>query len=126
MKEAALSRPERAAELGKPIAVLKAGRTSEGASVARSHTGALVDDDAVIDAVFDASNIIRLRSRKFSPTLAKGAYAPALCELLLAVGTLAQAWGERLQVLEINPVKLVAEGGTARAWALDGLLETAA
>lgn len=51
-----------AAQLGKPVAILKAGRTSEGASVARSHTGALVDDDAIIDAVFDEGNLIRLRS----------------------------------------------------------------
>jgi len=53
---------KRAEELGKPIAILKAGRTAEGASVARSHTGALVDDDAIIDAVFDQGNLIRLHS----------------------------------------------------------------
>jgi len=43
----------------KPIIVLKAGRTNEGTSAVSSHTGSLAGADAVYDAAFHQSNIIR-------------------------------------------------------------------
>ena len=49
----------RADELGKPVVVLKVGKSEAGAQAARSHTGALVGSDAVIQAVFDTHNVIR-------------------------------------------------------------------
>lgn len=45
----------------------------------------------------------------------------ALCALLLKLAAIAQALGERLDVLELNPVKLTA-GPRAQAVALDGVL----
>ena len=49
----------RAADLGKPVIVLKVGSTEAGAAAAKSHTGALVGTDAVVQAVFDAFGVLR-------------------------------------------------------------------
>jgi 4-hydroxybutyryl-CoA synthetase (ADP-forming) len=44
----------------KPIIVLKAGRTPEGAKAAVSHTGALMGSDEIYDALFAQSGVIRV------------------------------------------------------------------
>ena len=44
----------------KPIVVLKAGRTPEGAKAAMSHTGALMGSDEVYESVFKQSGVIRV------------------------------------------------------------------
>jgi acyl-CoA synthetase (NDP forming) len=50
----------RAARTGKAIVVLKAGRSELAARSAASHTGALVGDDRVVDAVFSDLGVIRV------------------------------------------------------------------
>ena len=47
---------------GKPIVALKVGRSQAGAKVAKAHTGSLVGDDAVVDAVFRQNGVIRVDS----------------------------------------------------------------
>ena len=48
------------AERKKPVIVLKAGRTAEGAKAAASHTGALGGSDANYEAAFTQSGVIRV------------------------------------------------------------------
>ncbi|MCP4746543.1 MAG: CoA-binding protein [Desulfobacteraceae bacterium] len=43
----------------KPIVVIKSGRTSAGAEAAASHTGSLAGSEAVYDAIFAQSGVIR-------------------------------------------------------------------
>ncbi len=52
----------RAAAAGKAIVVLKAGSSALSARTAAAHTGALVGDDKVIDAVFAGLGVIRVDS----------------------------------------------------------------
>ncbi|HEY1819157.1 MAG TPA: acetate--CoA ligase family protein [Trebonia sp.] len=47
---------------GKPIVAMKVGRSQAGARVARAHTGSLVGDDTVVDAVFRQNGVIRVDS----------------------------------------------------------------
>jgi len=46
----------------KPVLVIKSGRTGAGAQAAASHTGALAGTEAVYDAIFKQSGIIRVES----------------------------------------------------------------
>lgn len=60
---AALKRAlERARAAGKPVIVTKVGRTEAGARAAMSHTASLSGEDAVYQAVFDATGAIRART----------------------------------------------------------------
>lgn len=49
-----------AAELGKPIVLIKVGRSEEGAKRAAAHTGALAGSDALYDAMLAARGVIRV------------------------------------------------------------------
>jgi len=47
------------AQSGKPILIIKSGRTSEGASAAASHTGSLAGSDEICNAAFEQAGILR-------------------------------------------------------------------
>lgn len=51
---------ELAARLGKPIVLIKVGRTEQAARRAAAHTGALAGADEIYQAVFDSLGIIRV------------------------------------------------------------------
>ncbi|MEE9618395.1 MAG: CoA-binding protein, partial [Anaerolineae bacterium] len=51
-----------AAEVGKPILLVKVGRSEVARRAVQAHTGSLVGSDAVIDAVFRRLGVIRLNS----------------------------------------------------------------
>lgn len=52
----------RAFARSKPVVVLKAGASAEGARAALSHTGAMAGNDAVFDAAFQRAGVIRVRN----------------------------------------------------------------
>jgi acyl-CoA synthetase (NDP forming) len=60
--EAFIRAASRALDAGKPVVALKAGRTEAGARVGAAHTGAMAEDDRVIDAVFRQLGVIRVPS----------------------------------------------------------------
>lgn len=51
-----------AQDMGKPVVVLKVGRSDVGATAAASHTASLVGSDQVFDALFEQYGVIRVES----------------------------------------------------------------
>jgi len=49
-------------EAGKPVLVLKAGRTRQGAAAAASHTGSLAASDEIVDAALRQAGVIRCQT----------------------------------------------------------------
>jgi len=53
---------ERAANAGKPIIMMKIGRSELGRKAAKSHTGKLVGKDEIWNAIFKQKNVIRVQT----------------------------------------------------------------
>jgi acetate---CoA ligase (ADP-forming) len=53
---------EKAQALGKPVIMMKVGRTAEGSKAAASHTASLTGEDAVYDALFEKYGVYRPRT----------------------------------------------------------------
>jgi len=87
----------------KPVVVLKAGRTEAGARAAASHTGALAGQDAVYNAVFKQTGVIRAYGME------------ELFDLALALGLQPPAPGDRVAVLTV--------GGGSGVMATDALVD---
>ena len=60
--EALMAAAGRALDAGKPVVMLKAGRSAEGRAAAASHTGALASDDKVFDAFCRKYGVVRVES----------------------------------------------------------------
>lgn len=68
---------EMAAELDKPIALIKVGRSEQGARRAAAHTGALAGDDELYDALFRSYGVMRVSELSELVAIAKLRLAPA-------------------------------------------------
>lgn len=69
----------RALEVGKPLVVLKVGRSAGGQRMALAHTGAVAGDDAVVDAALHQLGVIRVGSlEELLVTAGLLGYGPAI------------------------------------------------
>jgi acetyltransferase len=79
-----------ALEHGKPLIVLKVGRSSFGAQTAASHTASMTGSDRVYDAVFRQKAILRVRN------------TDELLDTALLCATVPEPRGNRLAMLSIS------------------------
>ena len=91
-----------AAEARKPIVMLKVGTGELTATVAQAHTGALVGDDKVFQAVCDAYNIVRVGSLEDLAITA---------DMLAAIGPVDPARGFSLISISGGACEIVADRG---------------
>ena len=90
-----------ARERGLPIIALKGGRTPAGQAAAASHTGALANEERVVDAFFEQHGILRARD---------------MSELVCGVELYLQGWrprGRRLVVISTSGATCVMAADTA-------------
>jgi acetyltransferase len=85
----------RAIARAKPVIVLKVGRYASGSQAARSHTGALVGNDAVFDAVLARCGVVRVHSAQDLFAAARALSSRRKPRRCLAVVTNGVAWGAR-------------------------------
>ena len=93
----------RAAARVKPVVVIKAGRHTQGAVAAQTHTGALAGSDAVYDAAFRRAGMLRVLD---------------LDELFAAAATLG-----RLKPFAGNRLAILTNGGGIGVLAVDRLMD---
>jgi acetate---CoA ligase (ADP-forming) len=97
-----LDAAEAAYRAGKPIVMLKVGVGELTATVAQAHTGALVGDDKVFQAMCDAYNIVRVGSMEDLVITA---------DLLAAVGPVDPGTGFALASISGGACEIVADRG---------------
>ncbi len=85
-----LAAVERARRAGKPIVMLKVGRSEDGRKAAQSHTASLAGDDAVFDAVARAAGIERVDTTQ------------AFVDLLYTLSRKPPVAGARLGILTVS------------------------
>ena len=119
---------EKAAEVrrDKPIVLLKAGRTKEGAKASASHTGSLASDDALLDGALRQYGIVRAEDEAdFLNTLRALAYLPKPGGKRVGIATTSGALGVistdlvvegGLQVADFAPQTLAAMRGILPDW----------
>jgi acetyltransferase len=129
--------------LSKPIIVIKAGRTEAAAKAAASHTGSLAGSDAVLDAAFRRSGVLRVErisdlfylaeilSKQPRPqgprlTIVSNAGGPAVMAtdaLIASGGQMAQLSPETIRALNgvlpkhwshQNPIDIIGDAGADR------------
>jgi len=98
---------ERAAAAGKPVALVKAGRTAAAARTVHSHTGALAGADAAFDALCARNGIARCE------TLA------TLCETLKLLHAGGPLPGRRVLLMGASGGDMAMAADTARSLALE-------
>jgi acyl-CoA synthetase (NDP forming) len=98
---------DRARAVGKPIAVVKSGRTPAAARTAHSHTGALAGEDSVFDAFCRQAGLARC------DTLG------SLCETLKLLHTSGALPGKKILVMGASGGDMAMTADVARALDLD-------
>ncbi len=97
----------KAREAGKPVAIVKAGRTEAAARTARSHTGSLAGADVVFDAVCRQAGVARCDS------------LATLCETLKVLHTGGPLSGRRVLVMGASGGDMAMTADAARDLGLE-------
>ena len=107
---------------GKPVVMVKVGRTALGAEAAASHTAALAGDDAVYDAVFRQYGVLRARNlTEFFDLAHSAAVAGRPRDRSIGLFTLSGGVGALMadeasaQGLDVRPLSEAAQD-TLRSW----------
>ncbi len=85
---------------GTPVAILKGGRSERSAKVAATHTGAMVDDDAALQAMLEHHNAIRADTLEELKVLATLMHASATRRLGSGVGVLTPSGGTAVLIVD--------------------------
>ena len=85
---------------GKPVAILKSGRSERSAQVAATHTGALVDDHDALQAMLEHHHAIRVDSLEELKVLAALMHAAATRSIGPGVGVLTPSGGTAVLIVD--------------------------
>src|SRR5262252_163428 len=93
----------RAATLGKPVIVVKSGRSERGRAAVMAHTGAVAGSDEVCDAAFRAAGVMRVGSLDELIEMAALCAGRTARPKARGVGVLSPSGGEIALALAIEP-----------------------
>lgn len=85
---------------GKPVALLKGGRTQRSALVAATHTGAMIDDDVALQAMLESRGAIRAESIEELKLLATLMHATARRSFGPGIGVLTPSGGTAVLIVD--------------------------